>query len=145
MPLEPFVIMRALKSRFATDTGSGGLNTALLGTIGARVYLGEGPPAAAYPFIWHQPLSILGNEALGPEHCGVDAIWQVGAVAKSENIFDVEAAMSRIWTLLHGWVTTAESTELRWHFLEWETQFPVLDGVKYREVLSRWAVEAQAA
>ena len=151
MALEELTVAQALKARFVGDTGAGGLNTAALDTIGARAYLFSGPQPPTYPFIWHQPLSALGSEGVGPQHCGMDAIWQVGVVARTENLFAIRTHARRVFTLLHGWNPTVVdagdglSYELFWEYLEAAPQEAIIDGVKYREHLTRWAVQAQPA
>jgi hypothetical protein len=133
---------RARSWLWQTITG----DTQVAAAIGNRLYLGNGPVGAAYPFGVLQLLSGTDLMGVGPARIWVDMLWLVKIIAKGTSTAPIEPVVDRIDALLHAKSGTVAGGVIVECHRERPFELPTVEGgVSYVQLGAEWRLKAQAA
>jgi hypothetical protein len=122
---------------------------ALLGTDATHtgIYQDDAGQAPLWPAVVFTAASVQIINSIGPDRCGVNALWHVKAIGTDRRWDRVQAIMDRVDTLLQTGYGTPEVGAITSLVLEGETAYAETDaaGQAYRHLLHRYRAIGPAA
>jgi hypothetical protein len=111
------------------------------------VYQDEVAPPPLWPAVVFTAASVQIITAMGPQRCGVNALWHVKAVGAARRWDQVQAIMDRVDVLLQTSYGTPEAGAITSLVLEGETTYSETDaaGQAYRHLVHRYRAIGPAA